>query len=131
GRLAGVKNKRCLIRCLMAGVCANEIRTNPNRATRGSADSGSASGAHCCACGSRQSAQQGADAYADGGSQGGLRLLGIDLELPPVVTMDHRRSVHGDVSFVVQLPERVQALVSLACAVKDHSDVVAHEILLF
>jgi hypothetical protein len=42
-----------------------------------------------------------------------VRVLGIDLELAPVIPMDNRRAVHGDRFFVVKLPRRVQPLVRL------------------
>src|SRR5260370_14056711 len=131
GRLAGAKNKAGLAGCLIASICASQIRGNANHASCCRADRCSPSGAHRCASRSRKQAQQGANAYANAGSQGRMRLSGIDLEIAQGITMDHRRSVYSDFGVVVELPERVQTFVSLACIVKDHSDIITHGILLF
>ena len=42
-----------------------------------------------------------------------------------LLTMDHRGFMNGDVSFGVQLPERIHAPVGFAGVLEDHRDVIA------
>ena len=114
GRLAFAKNESRLDGRLLASVRATGICHEASDASRCSANTCSPSGANRCARRSRQSAQQGANANANGGSQGWVGLLGVDLELAQVVTMDYRSSMYRDFSVVVELPECVQSFVSLA-----------------
>jgi hypothetical protein len=128
--LAGTENEPRLAGRLITSVCATQVRSNANHPTRCGADCCSTSGPHRCARRSRKQAKQGANTHANGGSQGRVRFLGINLEIAEGVTVDHRGSVYSDFRCIVELPERVQTFVSFAFVIKDHSNVIAHRILL-
>jgi hypothetical protein len=106
------------------------MRSNANHPARCSANGGTPGGAYRCARRSRKQAQQGANAYANGGSQGWMRLLGVDLEIAQGITVDHRGSVYSDFRRIIELPERVQTFVGFASVIKNHSDIIVHRILL-
>jgi hypothetical protein len=106
GRLTSAKNEARLAGRLIASVCANQIGGNADCAFRCSTDRCSTGGANRCAGRSRKQAQQGANAHGNDGSQGRVRLLGIDLEIARGVPMNHRGSVYRDFCGVVELPAR-------------------------
>src|SRR5258708_27042965 len=102
--LSGTQNEASLVRRFLSGICAIQIRHQPDRAAGCRADTGSSSRANSCAGRPGQSAKQGAYADPEGRSQRGMRILGIDLYMSKLVTMNHPCSVNRDVSTIVQLP---------------------------
>jgi hypothetical protein len=98
------QNEASFVSRFLPSICAIQVRDHSDRTAGCRTDPGSSGRTDCGASRSSQSTQQRADADADCRPEGGMSFLGVDLDETELVTVDHSRSVNGDVPSSIKVP---------------------------